>query len=65
MTMRIQTKDLEAIRTAALPVEYGSITIKIATDNYLDIIVEKRLRLSKKTEKTNGRRTLLAWRTDK
>jgi hypothetical protein len=57
--MILTDKHLEAIRAAALPVEFGSVTIKAGTDNHLDIIVENRLRLPKEPEKTNGRRPLL------
>jgi hypothetical protein len=60
--MNLTDKQLEAIRAAALPVEYGSVTIKAGTDNHLDIIVENRLRLPKEPEKTTGRPPLLAKR---
>jgi len=64
--MTLTDKHLEAIRAAALPVEYGSVTVKFAeTGDYLDLIVESRQRLSKEPEKANSRPPLLARRTDK
>jgi hypothetical protein len=57
--MNLTDKHLQAIRAAALPVEYGSVTIKAGTDNHLDIIVENRLRLPKEPENKNNRPPLL------
>ena len=51
---------IEAIKKAALPVEYGSIKICFGTDESIDIIVEKRIRLPKETAQTPARRVLLA-----
>ena len=51
---------IEAIKKAALPVEYGSIEINTGTDNHIDIIVKSRIRLPKETDKTHTGRSLLA-----
>ena len=54
--MVLTDKDLEAIRAAALPVNYGSITIHAGTGDHLDIIVENRIRLPiEQSEKSNSR----------
>jgi hypothetical protein len=52
--MHLTDKHLEAIKTAALPVEFGSITIKAGTDKHIDIIVENRMRLPKEPYLTQG-----------
>jgi hypothetical protein len=43
--MNLTAEHLEAIRVAALPVKFGSVTIKTGTDKHLDLIVEDRHRL--------------------
>jgi hypothetical protein len=62
--MVLTDKDIEAIKTAALPVEYGSITIHAGAGDHLDITVESRIRLPKEPE-TNKRPPLLARHTGK
>ena len=74
--MVLTDKHLEAIRAAALTVEFGSVTIKAGTDNSIDIIVENRLRIPKgrrkqtpgglylpgtRTNRTNAIEGLTAW----
>ena len=61
--MILTDKHIDAIKTIALSVEYGSVTIKAGTDNHIDIIVENRLRLPKWPEKPAQRRPLLARQT--
>ena len=45
--MILTNKHIEAIKEAAKNIDYGKITITSGTDNHLDIIVEKRIRLPK------------------
>ena len=40
-------KYLEAIREAAKNIDYGKITINAGTSEYLELIIEKRIRLPK------------------
>jgi hypothetical protein len=48
--MTFTNEQIEAIKAAALPIEYGSITIQIgAASHYLDIDVHNKLRIDKKT----------------
>ena len=49
--MTLTDKHIEAIRTAAASVDFGKITITAGTDNHLDIIIERRIRLPKEGEK--------------
>jgi hypothetical protein len=51
--MVFTNEQLEAIKAAALPIDYGSITIQIgAVAHYLDIDVHHKLRIDKEpTEK--------------
>jgi hypothetical protein len=58
--MILTDKHIEAIKAAALPVEYGSVEITAGTDNHIDIIVKNRIRLPKEPEKATGRPPLLA-----
>jgi hypothetical protein len=58
--MILTDKHIEAIKTAALAVDYGSITIQAGTGDHLDIIVENWLRFPKEPEKPNSRSPLLA-----
>jgi len=58
--MILTDRHIEAIKAAALSVEYGSITINAGTGDHIDIIVEKRLRLPKEPEKASGRPPLLS-----
>jgi hypothetical protein len=58
--MILTDQHIEAIKTAALAVDYGSITIQAGTGDHLDIIVENRLRFPKEPEKPNSRSPLLA-----
>jgi hypothetical protein len=48
--MILSGNHIEAIKAAALQIEYGSITIQISV-GHLDIIVEKRMRLETETNK--------------
>ena len=52
----ILTEDhIDAIKAAALPIDYGSLLIHIGkTSPYLDIDVLNKLRLDKKPESTEG-----------
>jgi hypothetical protein len=58
--MILNETHLEAIRAAALHIDYGSITIHAGSGDHLDITVENRLRFPKEPEKTNSRPPLLA-----
>jgi len=47
-------KQIEQIKAAALPIDYGSITIQIgARSNYLDIDVHNKLRIEKESTEQN------------
>jgi len=49
--MELTDKHIEAIKAAALPIDYGSITIQIGEAfNFLEIDVHHKLRIDKKTE---------------
>jgi hypothetical protein len=50
---------IEEIKAAANSVEFGSVTIRAGTENYIDIIIEKRIRLPKDNTKTTRRPPLL------
>jgi len=50
--MILTDKHIEIIKTAALAVDFGKITITSGTDNHLDIIVEHRIRLPKEPDKS-------------
>jgi hypothetical protein len=56
--MILNETHLEAIRAAALHIDYGSITINSGSGDHLDITVEKRMRFPKEPE-TNKRPPLL------
>jgi len=43
--MELTDKHLDVIRTAALSIEYGSITIHAGTGDHVNITIENRLRL--------------------
>jgi len=43
--LELSDNHLEVIRTAALAIEYGSITIHAGTGDHLNITIESRLRL--------------------
>jgi hypothetical protein len=62
--MILTDKHIEAIKTAALPVEYGSITIEAGTGDHLGITIENRVRLPRESE-TNKKPPLLVRHTDK
>ena len=40
---------IEAIRAAALHVEFGSIRITAGTDRHIDVVIENRIRLPKES----------------
>ncbi|GMO52352.1 MAG: hypothetical protein Pg6C_17920 [Treponemataceae bacterium] len=47
--MEFTNEQIETIKAAALPIDYGSITIQIGADShYLDIDVHRKLRIGKK-----------------
>ena len=41
-------EQIEAIKAAALPIDYGSITIQIGANPYLDLDVHNKIRLMDK-----------------
>lgn len=44
--MKLNDKQLEQVQKACSEIEYGSVTIKMnATSNYVDIIIEKQVRV--------------------
>jgi hypothetical protein len=59
--MNLTDKHLEAIKTAAASVEFGSVTIQIAANaDRLELNVQNRIRFPKEPEKTTGRPPMLA-----
>ena len=57
--MILSDAHIEAIRAAALPVEFGSIRITSGTDSHIDVIVENRIRLPKENQQNAHRQPLL------
>jgi len=51
--MKFTDEHIEAIKAAALPIDFGSLTIQIgATSRFLDIDVHNKIRLDKEPEQT-------------
>jgi len=52
--MKFTENQLEALKAAALPIDYGSITIQIgATSHYLDIDVHHKIRVKEEPTEQN------------
>ena len=52
-------KQIEAIKAAALPIKYGSITIQIGPNSYLDLDVHNKIRVEDELVEHNDRKKRL------